>query len=164
MAKKLEKLKKFYVTNGGDAADVAGIKSLGDMIDALCNIEFDSELPTVTGTDNGKILAVVEGAWAKSSLPDFTPFEVDGTVTVDGTTYKATITTTTTAQQLFNALAAGKMIKFVFGQEGEDPTTMYTIPNASLNGDSYNFSVVFSGVTFATGNLDATDTIVFEQS
>lgn len=73
MAKKLEKLKKFYVANGGDASAVANIKSLGDMIDALCNIEFDSELPSVTGSDNGKVLAVVEGSWNKADAPTELP-------------------------------------------------------------------------------------------
>lgn len=89
-------LKNLYVALGGDAADVADMSLIADVVNALAEIvmavpkiegsdigtylyaDYNPEvaetpfaswkgiqgLPTVTATDNGKILKVVNGRWA----------------------------------------------------------------------------------------------------
>lgn len=114
MAKKVEKLKKFYIANGGDASAVANIKTVGGMIDALCDIEFDSELPAVTGSDNGKVLGVVEGNWAKTDAPSY-EFAVAYTEGEGDT-----IVADKTFAEITAAISAGKNIVASFPQgEGE---------------------------------------------
>lgn len=60
-------LKALYVALGGDADDVADISLIADMINAIATIAAGiagATLPAVTADDNGKILKVVDGAWA----------------------------------------------------------------------------------------------------
>lgn len=64
-------LKNLYVALGGSAADVADVVIIPDMINAIATVAgavktaaTASELPAVTASDNGKVLKVVDGAWA----------------------------------------------------------------------------------------------------
>lgn len=62
----VEALKGLYAALGGTAADVADITLIPDMIDAIAEhigTGGAAELPTVTTTDNGKVLAVAGGKW-----------------------------------------------------------------------------------------------------
>jgi len=70
----VEALKALYVALGGDAADVADITIIPDMIMAIAAIAGSTlELPKVTSTDNGSVLTVVNGKWAKAAIPSQLP-------------------------------------------------------------------------------------------
>ena len=63
----VDALKALYVALGGTASDVANITLIPDMINAIAThvaAGGAAELPTVTASDNGKVLKVVNGAWA----------------------------------------------------------------------------------------------------
>lgn len=62
-------LKNLYVALGGNAADVANKVTIPDMINAIATVAPSAELPAVSSTDNGNVLTVVEGVWAKAALP-----------------------------------------------------------------------------------------------
>ena len=69
-------LKALYVALGGSAGDVANIVLIPDMINAIATKAATvvaaanaKELPSVSSTDNGKVLTVVSGKWAKADLP-----------------------------------------------------------------------------------------------
>ena len=62
-------LKNLYVALGGTAADVANKVTIPDMINAIATVAPSAELPAVTGSDNGNVLTVVGGVWAKAALP-----------------------------------------------------------------------------------------------
>ena len=71
----IDALKNLYVALGGDAADVANVVIIPDMINAIATHISSggaAELPTVTTTDNGKVLTVVSGEWAAAALPTST--------------------------------------------------------------------------------------------
>lgn len=61
----IDALKKLYVALGGNATTVANVTLIPDMINALCTVVPGAAnlLPTVTTTENGKIMKVVDGAW-----------------------------------------------------------------------------------------------------
>ena len=68
----VQALKNLYAALGGDPADVANISTNADMINAIAahiGSGGAAELPTVTTTDNGKVLTVVSGKWAAAALP-----------------------------------------------------------------------------------------------
>ena len=68
----VEALKELYIALGGNATNVADITLIPDMIRAIA-IHIGNggaaELPTVTSSNNGEVLTVVEGAWAAAALP-----------------------------------------------------------------------------------------------
>ena len=73
----IDALRNLYVALGGTATDVADIVIIPDMINAIATqaslalaTAGEKELPEVSSTDNGDVLTVVEGAWAKAALPD----------------------------------------------------------------------------------------------
>ena len=66
-------LQNLYVALGGTASDVADIVIIPDMINAIATLVSSgatAELPKVTSSDNGKVLTVVSGKWAKAALPE----------------------------------------------------------------------------------------------
>lgn len=63
----VEALKDYYVKIGGSAADVENITTISDMIEAITALSGGSSLPEVTAEDNGDVLTVVDGAWAKAA-------------------------------------------------------------------------------------------------
>lgn len=70
-------LQNLYVALGGTAADVANITYIPDMINAIAtqaetvvSAANAKELPTVTASDNDKVLTVVSGKWQKAALPN----------------------------------------------------------------------------------------------
>lgn len=74
----VQALKNLYVALGGELANVEGINTNADMINAIAGIipsEFssNSELPAVTSEDNGKVLTVVDGEWGTASVPTELP-------------------------------------------------------------------------------------------
>lgn len=61
----VEALKNLYAAFGGDADDIKNTENIADAINTLAAyISEGGVLPLVTTTDNGKILKVVDGAWA----------------------------------------------------------------------------------------------------
>ena len=67
----LDALRKLYVALGGDADDVTDLVIIPDLINAIATQAASAlatasaaELPEVSATDNGKVLKVVDGAWA----------------------------------------------------------------------------------------------------
>lgn len=60
-------LQALYAALGGTAADVANMTTIPELINAIAAFVAAggaAELPAVTATDNGKVLAVVSGKWA----------------------------------------------------------------------------------------------------
>lgn len=73
MNQTVDALKALYVALGGTAADVANITLIPDMVNAIAALVQSggtAELPSVTTTDNGKVLTVVSGKWAAADLPE----------------------------------------------------------------------------------------------
>jgi len=68
----LDALRALYVALGGTASDVANLVIIPDLINAIARLISSgatTELPKVTSSDNGKVLTVVSGKWAKAALP-----------------------------------------------------------------------------------------------
>ena len=65
----VEALKKVYVALGGDADDFTATTNPEaiDLIASVVTAALAPELPAVTSEDNGDILKVVDGVWAKAS-------------------------------------------------------------------------------------------------
>lgn len=88
-------LKAIYVAFGGQASAVAGLKTTSEVLDALKNVVTCGNLPTAGVEDNGKILKVIEGAWAKGS-PELPAVTADDNgkflKVVDGGWTKANVT------------------------------------------------------------------------
>ena len=74
MGNNVKALQELYVTLGGELTDtyediadgvpVSDITTIAEMIQAVGKKAGAKELPAVTETDNGKVLTVVNGAWA----------------------------------------------------------------------------------------------------
>lgn len=68
----VDALKALYAALGGSADTVADLVTIPDMINAIASHVASggaAELPTVTTSDNGKVLTVVSGEWAAADLP-----------------------------------------------------------------------------------------------
>ena len=70
MLNTIEALKALYVALGGDAADVADLVIIPELIAAIAEKVEDvtaaantKELPEVSATDNGSVLKVIDGDW-----------------------------------------------------------------------------------------------------
>lgn len=72
-----EALKNLYVALGGEEADVENLTITPDVINAIAQLNLSisggGELPEVTAADNGKVLTVVNGAWAAVAPETTTP-------------------------------------------------------------------------------------------
>lgn len=70
----VDALKNLYVALGGKTADVADMTLIPDVINAIATVAASTvELPAVSGSDNGSVLTVVEGKWAKAAVPSELP-------------------------------------------------------------------------------------------
>lgn len=67
----VEALKEVYVALGGNAEDFTATTNdeAIHLISTVIAAAISAELPTVTTSDNGKVLTVVAGKWAKADLP-----------------------------------------------------------------------------------------------
>lgn len=64
-----------YYSDIADGVKVGEYSQISDCILALAKLvsSIGIELPAVTTSDNGMVLTVVEGAWAKASVPTELP-------------------------------------------------------------------------------------------
>ena len=72
----IKALQNLYVAMGGTLTDVQNIVIIPDMINtiaALVTSGKTAELPAVKATDNGSVLTVVSGKWAKAAVPTELP-------------------------------------------------------------------------------------------
>ena len=67
----VEALKEVYVALGGNAEDFTATTNdeAIHLISTVIASAISAELPTVTTSDNGKVLTVVAGKWDKADLP-----------------------------------------------------------------------------------------------
>lgn len=73
MTTTVDALKAVYMALGGDMADtyddiasgatVGNYSVIPDVVNAIAKIATPSELTTVSATDNGSVLKVIDGAW-----------------------------------------------------------------------------------------------------
>lgn len=73
MTTTVDALKAVYTALGGDMADtyddiasgttVGNYSVIPDIVNAIAKIATPSSLPTVSATDNGSVLKVIDGAW-----------------------------------------------------------------------------------------------------
>lgn len=131
----VEELKAYYVKIGGNAADVVGIDTIPDMIAKITAISGGggggSDLPEVTSEDNGDVLTVVEGAWAKAESVAGTEFivqcEKDGVAgfTTDKTFDEIEVASKNGQRIVFSVVAASgeghliSMVRDEYEYEGE---------------------------------------------
>lgn len=68
-------LQGLYVALGGELSDVANITTIPEMLQAISTVAASAagELPAVTSSDNGYVLTVVNGKWAKAAIPSQLP-------------------------------------------------------------------------------------------
>ena len=67
----VEALKEVYVALGGNVEDFTATTNdeAIHLISTVIASAISAELPTVTTSDNGKVLTVVAGKWDKADLP-----------------------------------------------------------------------------------------------
>lgn len=91
-----EALKWIYASLGGDISELAAVDDITVILNAIAELDTiqkiggATELPAVTAEDNGDVLTVVEGAWAKAALP-VPPAELPAAPEEDGS-YTLTVT------------------------------------------------------------------------
>jgi len=75
MINTIEALQGLYVALGGELSDVANVTIIPEMLTAISTVAAAaaSELPAVKTADNGKLLTVVSGKWAKADAPTELP-------------------------------------------------------------------------------------------
>lgn len=83
-----ESIKDLFLGLGGNPSALADNADTSDFIDDLESAIKAGALPAVTADDNGKVLAVVDGAWTKVTM----------TAVADTTTGAVTITLTPDAE------------------------------------------------------------------
>ncbi len=157
----LQALTALYVKLGGTAADVANITTIPAMIKAIAGLDIGggggSSLPTVTADDNGKVLAVVEGAWDKANAISDNDFIV--TYTDSG---NDTYTSDKTFADIYSAYQAGQNVTAKMEIAGST-FDIFTLTSISNNG------CVFSSVSIQSTKIsvyqfihDSNGTITFE--
>lgn len=129
MINTVEALRGLYVALGGDLTDVANITTIPVMLSAISEVAAAaaSELPPVKGTDDGSVLTVVSGKWAKAALPKELPSVTnddngDILAVVSGAWAKAAIPSQLPAVTSENNGAVLKVIDGAWGI-GTDETT-----------------------------------------
>lgn len=142
----------------------------------------EKELPSVTGTDNGDVLTVVEGVWAKanppSSLPAVTGADNGNVLTViEGSWAKAAPNGSElfgvgfywdddhyASNKTFNEIAAVFLNKIVYGYQTEGPFSYRVVghtDDSSFTKFDFSFMHIYNGrlwdVTISINSDDTTD-------
>ena len=66
----VQALKNLYVAFGGTLSDIADLNTNAEIINAIASLLSEGDfgiLPTVSASDNGKVLTVVDGDWTAAS-------------------------------------------------------------------------------------------------
>lgn len=96
----IEALFDLYEALGGDADEISTLETIPELLEEISEIAGSTiELPGVTASDNGDVLTVVGGKWAKaaSGLPEVYPNDNGKVLTVvDGEWAKASTSDSTT--------------------------------------------------------------------
>ncbi len=156
----VDELKAFYVKLGGNIADVANVQTDAEMIKNLNDIYEAFSLPEVTAEDNGDVLTVVEGEWAKAtpseSLPSVTSADEGDVLTVNNSgewvanalpkeLYIASATTTgTVTTKLYTGFTVnfGKTQKDVYDEYVASGAENAIIKVNGGTGDTVYFSII----------------------
>lgn len=111
-------------------------------------------LPAVSGTDNGKVLKVVEGAWAKADSSG------GGALMVGCTKGSGRYTLGATIGEIITAMSAGKPVIVHFPDETDWENQYSTIAGV----DTYNAFVCFQGniEQFSCSGLDDYPTLSWD--
>ena len=142
----VDELKAYYVAHGGEAASVADVATIPDMIAAITAL--GSELPAVSADDNGKVMTVVEGAWnAAGASGGGDTFIVK--VNRQPSKTAAAVMPDKTLAEIYDAIMAGKTVVAEWYaqvsqtdfQHGMLRLETYTVRNDSLN------AVMFTAIT-----------------
>ena len=142
-------LKKIFLALGGDTQKLQDDHNLTDYLDdlgdALVNA-VKAELPAVTSTDNGKVLKVTDGAWAKGDINNNLIVTIDneGKASMNNSEIKA-------------AFEEGKNIYLsVSGYEISDDTLIYSavIPINDVNQYFVNFIGYVNGRLYDESDMN----------
>ena len=141
----------------------------------------EEKLPPVGTSDNGKVLGVSEGAWAKIPAPSGLPEIGEGdtgkvlTATAEGAAWQSgggsgggvlvvgldmqTFTLDTTWQEIYDAMAAGKIayIYLAMETEGSIAAAGYVVVNAIGASGTYAIAALAIDNGAATATTFATD-------
>ena len=142
----VDALKKLYTQLGGSAADVANVSQISDMIEAVSEQAATAtapELPEVSAADNGDLLGVSSGAWAKVSPAERKgrQFAIDYTV---GDTQE-TLKSSKTLGDIVAAIKSGDVVTLQFGSAAT-PSFCAPVFYEDLGGGSY--AIFFEGIDF----------------
>lgn len=143
---KVEELKKMYENMGGDPEAVADKTLITEMLDAMSELEL-SELPDVTADDNGDVLTVVEGAWAKAT-PATNIFVFTG---VQGNSWAYVDWDSFTNADIFNALSDRKTMGIaIIRSSATNPSEMRSFTMVGGSSSSVQFGRVTSDASSVT--------------
>ncbi len=101
-----------------------------------------NELPAVTSSDNGSVLGVVEGAWAKMNVPQSVIF---CTLTKSGTKYNLDKDWSTVVKPALDA-GASLVVKYNYEGLGNVFFNLESYSNAGFN------AIAFSGMAMSSDN------------
>lgn len=142
-------LTKIFLALGGDTQKLQDDHNLTDYLDDLGDALVDAvkaELPAVSSTDNGKVLKVTDGAWAKGNVNNNLIVTVDneGKASMNNSEIKA-------------AFEEGKNIYLsVSGYEISDDTAIYSgvIPINDVNQYFVNFLGYVNGRLYDESDMN----------
>lgn len=131
-----EALKWVYASLGGDITTLAAVNNITEILNAIAALDTvqkinsgggGSELPAVTTDDNGDVLTVVEGAWAKAAPGGGSGLVISIT---DDEVAQAFIMDKT-FQEIWDAFSAGQAVVIEFASPPE-LAMFYSIISVSM--------------------------------
>lgn len=136
----VDALKEVYKALGGSADDVANMSQNADVIAAIAT-KAGSGLPAVSATDNGDVLTVVEGAWAKAEPSGGGAVVIEGTVSAEVTGFSFTMIGKTIGD-LSALISAGKDIILK-----DDAGILYRLYRFNTGAKAYFLSAYVSNIS-----------------
>ena len=107
-----------------------------------------SELPVVTGADNGNVLTVVEGSWAKANSPILL-------VEISEGVNEGSLVTNKTAGEIMNAHFA------IFYMSNGDSKSFYPY-NYGYDGELYRVTLILSGEEISLNAEDENELLLYD--
>ena len=141
----IEALQNLYEALGGEASAVENINTIPAMLSEISGqLSGSGGLPEVTAEDNGDVLGVVEGAWAKTEPVDKVAIY---DVTISGDT--ANLDNQKTRIDIMNDLANDKIVFlrsnehiFTVTDKNQTPTFISITVDSSVNPTKIQISVI----------------------